>query len=61
LNNDKRNELTKDFIDNVLSISDEIDPSEQYHWDSLILGWALAKGLSTDDAIDFEIHFEYPY
>ena len=37
----------------------EIDPYSEEVWSSLTLGWAIAKGVSPDDARDFAIHIRY--
>lgn len=32
----------------------EIDPNEELHWwDSLVIGWAIGKGLSPKEALEF--------
>lgn len=31
----------------------EIDPSDEHDWESIALGWALAKGMTPDDALRF--------
>lgn len=33
--------------------SDEIDPGDEYHWESLALGWAIARGMDIEDAKKF--------
>ncbi len=42
-------EMAKTFADEVQDCSD-IDPDNNYSWNSLIYGWALGKGLSPADA-----------
>jgi hypothetical protein len=37
----------------------QIDPDNSQDWKSLTLGWAIAKGLSPDDAWDFALHIRY--
>ena len=49
--------LIEEFNLQVMSISDEVDPSNRHFWESIALGWALAKGLSPDDAQDFSRDF----
>jgi len=39
----------KEVYDKVESI----DPDSELHWESLAIGWALAKGMSPDKSIDF--------
>lgn len=47
------------FKSEVTDKASEIDPSSEQDWFSLTLGWALAKGLSVDDAHDFALHIRY--
>lgn len=37
----------------------EIDPDSRRDWFSLTLGWAIAKGLSPDDALLFALRIRY--
>lgn len=37
--------------------TEEIDPSETYCWESLLYGWALAKGANIETASTFAIEF----
>jgi hypothetical protein len=37
----------------------EIDPENNHDWLSLTIGWAIAKGLSPDNANDFAIYIRY--
>jgi len=39
----------KEVYDKVESI----DPDSELHWESLATGWAIAKGMTPDKAIDF--------
>jgi len=36
-----------------------IDPDNIQDWFSITLGWAIAKGLSPDDAYDFASYIRY--
>jgi hypothetical protein len=48
--------LYKKEIDDRASI---IDCSNEQNWFSLILGWAIAKGLDPDDAYNFASYIRY--
>ena len=37
----------------------ELDPSNEQDWFSLTLGWAIAKGLTPDEAHGLAIHIRY--
>jgi len=37
----------------------EIDPSSEQDWFSITLGWAIAKGLTPDEAHAFALHVRY--
>ncbi len=37
----------------------QVDPDNSHDWHSLTLGWAIAKGLSPDDAHDFARYIRY--
>jgi hypothetical protein len=37
----------------------EVDPDNCQDWFSITLGWAIAKGLSPDDAYEFASHIRY--
>lgn len=39
--------------------AEEIDESNEQDWFSLTLGWAIAKGLSPDEAHKFALHIRY--
>jgi hypothetical protein len=39
--------------------SKEIDPDNNYDWLSLVIGWAIAKGLSPNEAIEFSTYIRY--
>lgn len=53
--------LQQEFKNQVCDRSAEIDPDEGQDWYSLSLGWALAKGLSPDDAHSFAIEVRYTH
>lgn len=38
------------FVEEVQDRAEEIDPNDQEDWSSLIIGWAIAKGLKPADA-----------
>jgi hypothetical protein len=52
-------ELIPVFKAEVSDRSDEVDPSSSQDWFSLTLGWAIAKGLSPDDAHAFALHISH--
>jgi len=54
-----RKELEITFKNEVTDNASKIDPSQEQDWYSLILGWALAKGLSPKDAHDFALYIRY--
>jgi len=37
----------------------EVDPGQEEDWRSLTLGWALAKGLTPEEAHEFSFHIRY--
>jgi len=41
----------------VLDQQELIDPDDELHWESLATGWAIAKGMTPDDALDFGSHY----
>lgn len=45
-------ELKNEFMSKVFN-NLEVDPDDLEHWYSLTYGWALAKGLSVEDAHKF--------
>ena len=55
----KRDRLVKEFKVEVDDLGDEIDPNYEYHWESLIIGWSLGKGLSPDDANEFASYIRH--
>ena len=50
--------LDRDFAE-VSSRSNQIDPNNELCWLSLTVGWAIAKGLNTVQAIDYAHHIRY--
>jgi len=55
MNEDKLNKLTNDFA-KVDKLAATIDPGDEEDWGSLILGFALGKGLTVDEAHQFANH-----
>ena len=53
------NHLIELFKKEVTDRSEEVDPCEEEHWGSLTLGWAIAKGLSPEDAKEFAVYIRY--
>ena len=49
----KLDELIALFKKEIFDRSSEIDPSDEQDWFSLGIGWAIAKGLSPDEAWSF--------
>ena len=47
------------FKKDVCEWSSEIDPSGEYDWYALSLGWAIAKGLTVEDVHSFAIWVRY--
>ena len=56
MNKTQLTELLKKEVDDK---SKEIDPDNEYDWLSLVIGWAIAKGLSPEEAIEFSYHIRY--
>lgn len=58
--------LRADLIKEIIDRTKEIDPAEERHWEDMLFGWAIGKGLSVDDAYTFadkasyEIALAYP-
>jgi hypothetical protein len=38
---------------------EDVDPSNEQDWFSLGLGWAIAKGLTPEEAHEFSIYIRY--
>jgi hypothetical protein len=55
----KHEELIELFKAECHDRATEIDPDSEEVWSSLTLGWAIAKGLSPEEARDFAIHIRY--
>lgn len=51
--------LEDDFKKNVNDRAKEIDPDKEHDWLSLTLGWAIAKGLEPEKAVEFALHIRY--
>jgi len=51
--------LQAKFKSEVSDRAAEIDPSDEQDWFSLTLGWAIANGLSPDEAHSFASHIRY--
>jgi hypothetical protein len=51
--------LIAQFQVEVFDKAIEIDPTNELDWYSITVGWALAKGLEPNKAIDFAIHIRY--
>jgi len=56
MDNQQLIELLKKEVDDK---SKEIDPNNEFDWYSLVIGWAIAKGLSPEEAIEFSTHIRY--
>jgi hypothetical protein len=54
-----KEELTKTFQKEVSDRSLEIDPNGEEDWYSLTIGWAIAKGLSVEDSLQFAVYIRY--
>lgn len=47
------------FKSEVHDRATEIDPDDEHDWRSLTLGWALAKGMTPDEADEFSVYIRY--
>ena len=54
-----KQQLTTLFKKEITDNLDKIDPEQTHDWYSLTLGWALAKGLSPEKALDFATYIRY--
>lgn len=54
-----RDDLKITFKKEVSDEASTIDPSQEQDWYSITLGWAIAKGLSFEDAHEFARHIRY--
>ena len=52
-------QLLAAFKTEVSDRATEIDPENALDWFALTMGWALAKGLTPDDAHAFALHVRY--
>jgi len=57
--NPKTLALLKKFDKEVFSKSKKIDPYSEHYWLSLTVGWALANGMTPDDANEFASFVRY--
>lgn len=53
--------LEQKFKTEICERGSEIDPDEELDWNALSVGWALANGLSVDEAHDFARIVGYTY
>jgi hypothetical protein len=51
--------LVPQFKAEICDRSADVDPDSEYDWYAISLGWAIAKGLTPDDAGEFSIHVRY--
>jgi len=56
---ENKNRLKNEFKIECSDRSEEVDPESEEDWHSLTLGWAIAKGLSPDDASTFANFIRY--
>ena len=56
---ERRDAMTADFKTEVHDKQDDIDPGSDYYWYEITLGWAIAKGLTPNDAHAFANHIRY--
>jgi hypothetical protein len=47
------------FKAEVTDKAQQIDPDSELHWLALTVGWALAKGMSPDEANEFAVEVRY--
>lgn len=47
------------FKNEVNDKAAEVDPTNEYCWLSLTIGWAIAKGFVPEDASNFAIYVRY--
>ena len=48
--------IIKAWTTEVCTHSSQIDPSNELHWRSLFIGFAIGKGLSLKEAIDWSLY-----
>lgn len=51
--------LMKQFTDEVHYRALQIDPDSNEDWQSITIGWAIAKGLNPADAVEFASYLRY--
>lgn len=51
--NKKLEGLLDDYGTEILGRAEDIDPGNEEDWNSMTIGWAIAKGLTIDDAKAF--------
>ena len=51
--------LVQQFKQEVHDRAKEIDPDNQEDWHSLVLGWAIGKGLGPEEAHEFSLYIRY--
>jgi hypothetical protein len=51
--------LLKLFKKEVTDKAAQIDPDQEYTWRGLVIGWAVAKGMGVEEALDFSLHAIY--
>jgi len=59
LTEENKTRLTNEFKIECSDRWEQIDPDSEEHWHSLTLGWAIAKGLSPDNARIFASYIRY--
>lgn len=52
-------ERLSEFAEQVTQFSEDIDPDNERCWLSLTVGWAVAKGMTGEDANDFATWVRY--
>ncbi|EGR3229182.1 hypothetical protein ACXHQ0_19595 [Vibrio antiquarius] len=51
--------LLEVYLDEVYDKAEEVDPTGSQYWYSIVLGWAIGKGLEPEAAHDFAYHVIY--
>jgi len=54
-----RDEMVKAFKTECDDHGAQIDPNNELDWFSLTVGWAIAKGLTADEANKLAVHIRY--
>lgn len=52
-------QLLYEFLNEVSNNAEDIDPDQELDWESLTVGWAVAKGIPTEEARSFAIRVRY--